>query len=88
MSERTKLDLEIEKNFRVFKSLLGRLLAEHRDRFALLRHEELIGVYDTIRDAKITGDRFFPDGLYSIQQITDEPANLGYFSHALHLGDS
>jgi hypothetical protein len=77
---------EIDKNYTFFQSKLPQLLEHHRNRFALLRHQEIVGIYDTVRDAKVTGDKFFSDGLFSIQQIEGEALNLGYFSHAVHLG--
>ena len=72
----------IEINLRFFRTLLPSLINEHRGRYALLRDETLVGVYDTVRDAKLTADRFFEDGNYSIQQITETPVNLGFYSHA------
>ncbi len=88
MSAASDLDIEIEKNLRFFKSKLSTLLENHRGRYALLRHEEIFGIYDTVRDAKITGDNFFDDGLFSIQKIIDQPSDLGFYSHAVHLGNS
>ncbi len=80
------LSAEIDKNYAYFQTRLASLLEHHRNRYALLRQQEIVGVYDTVRDAKMTGDKFFSDGLFSIQQIESEPLNLGYFSHAVHMG--
>jgi hypothetical protein len=84
----TELEREIDLNLEFFRGKLPELIAGHRDRYALLRKQEIVGIYDTIRDAKMTGDRFFPDGLFSIQKITDKSLDLGIFSHAVHLGDA
>lgn len=77
---------EIEANLQFFRTKLPELLAGHRGRYALLRRQEVVGIYDTVRDAKMTGDRFFSDGLFSIQKIEDQPVDLGFYSHAVHLG--
>jgi hypothetical protein len=83
-----KIDLtvEIDKNYAFFQSKLSQLLEHHRNRFALLRHQEIVGIYDTVRDAKMTGDKFFTDGVFSVQQIEGEPLSLGFYSHAAHMG--
>ena len=83
-----ELAREIDQNLEYFQTRLPELIADHRDRYALLRKQEIVGIYDTLRDAKMTGDRFFPDGIFSIQKITDQSRDLGIFSHAVHLGNS
>jgi hypothetical protein len=36
-------------------------------------------------DANRAGVEAFPDGIFSIQEVTDEPIDLGFWSHvALH----
>ena len=82
------LDMEIEKNYRVFRQRLGDLLETHRGKYALLRHEEIVGIYDTVRDSQMTGSRFYGDGLFSVQKIEGEPTDIGFFSHALHMASS
>jgi len=74
--------ISIEKNLRFFREHLDVLIKTDPGRYVLLRNEEIAGVYDTIRDAKLTGEKFFDDGDYSIQQITKKPVNLGFFSYA------
>ena len=75
---------EIEKNYHAFKRLLPSL-RKYENRHALMRHEEVIGIYTTARDAVLTGRTFYKDGLFSVQTITTQPVDLGYFSHAVHL---
>lgn len=79
---------EIDRNFEVLERKLPDLLRDHRNRYALMRKGEIVGIYDTIVDAKTTGDKFFDDGLFSVQKIANEPVDLGYYSHAVHLGQS
>lgn len=77
---------EIDQNLEFFQQKLPELLKDHKNRFALLHDRSISGIYDTIRDAQTAGEKLFPDKRYSIQQITDVPINLGYFSYADSLG--
>lgn len=82
------LQLEIEKNQKAFQAQIHDLVKHHRGRYALLRNEEIVGIYDTVRDAQMTGNKFFEDGLYSVQKIDPEPVNLGFYSHAMRLASA
>jgi hypothetical protein len=77
---------EIESNLQFFVGELPKLLATHRGKFALLRHGKIEGFYDTVSDAVGTGNKLFQDRIFSVQQFTDAAKDLGYFSHAVHLG--
>ncbi len=79
----SELDIEIERNLEVFKARLPSLLESQKGRYALMRHGEIVGFYDTIRDAQVTGGKFYDDGLFSVQKVTREAANLGYYSYAM-----
>jgi hypothetical protein len=85
-AEREKQQTEIESNFVFFQGKLPELLARHRDRFALIRHKEIVDFFDTARDAKAAGGKLFADRMFSVQKVTDSPLDLGIFSHAVHLG--
>ena len=74
----------VDKNFTAFLQMLPELLQSHPNKFALLRNEKVIEFFDTARDAMIHGAERFDDGLYSVQEVTDTKADLGYFSHAVH----
>jgi hypothetical protein len=76
---------EIEKNFSFFLSQLPNITQTQRGRYALLRHEEIVGFFDTALDALQAGKTAYPDGIFSIQQVTDTPINLGYYSYAVPL---
>jgi hypothetical protein len=75
---------EIERNRDFFLNELPKLLPERRGKYALLRNEKIIGFFDTPNDA-VTAARQFDDQMYSIQQVTDLPVNLGFFSYAVSL---
>jgi hypothetical protein len=80
------IQTEIDQNYAFFKQKLPDLLKDNRGRYALLHSKAVVGIYDTIRDAQTTGEKLFPDGVFSVQQITDESVDLGFFSHAGGLG--
>jgi hypothetical protein len=75
---------EVDRNYEAFKKVLGSLLAEHRDQLALMRDERIVGFFDTPREALEAGHERFPDGIFSIQDVTDEPLYLGYLTDADH----
>ncbi len=85
MSDVDQRQKAIDDNFEAFRRQLPDLLKTHAGKFALLREGGIVEYFDTARDAMIYGSKEYADGLFSIQEVTDRSANLGYFSHALHL---
>lgn len=86
MSEqRVRKQEEVDKNLAFFLKELPNIPATYRGKFAVIRQQAIIGYYDTVGDAVKAAQTAYPDELYSVQQITDLPINLGYFSHALPL---
>lgn len=86
MTERPDRRVEIDRNLEFFLRELPSLLPAFRGKFALLRHAAIVGYYDTVQDAVSAANALFPDGIYSIQQVTDSATDLGYYSHAMRLG--
>lgn len=76
---------EIDKNLKSFLSQLPKIAQTQRGRFALLRHQDIVAFFDTAVDALQAGKTAYDDGMFSIQQVTDTPVNLGYYSHAVSL---
>jgi hypothetical protein len=76
---------EVDRNFAAFRERLPTLIQLHRGKFALMRDGEVVEIYSDWTDAFRTAERFFEDGRYSIQKITDTPVDLGFFSHAVHI---
>lgn len=75
---------QAKSNYDAFKKMLPDLLKDE-NKYALLRDQELIAVYDTMADAVTTAEKMYEDGRWSIQKITERPINLGYRSRALHI---
>jgi len=75
---------QIETNYKSFEEKLPSLMASHRGKFALMRDGEIIEFFDTARDAYLAGMKLFEkDQLFSVQEVIETPADLGFFSHAL-----
>jgi hypothetical protein len=76
---------EVDRNYDVFMRMLRSLLPEHRDEYALMRDGKIVAFFVKPGDAYRTGVDNFADGIFSIQEVTDEPIDLGFWSHvALH----
>lgn len=73
--------LEVDRNYDAFMRVLGSLLPEHRDQLALMRDGQIVEFFDKPGDAYRAGVDRFPDGIFSIQEVTDEPIDLGFWSH-------
>jgi hypothetical protein len=82
---RTKQE-EVDRNFAFFQQELPQLLPGHGGKFALIRDCKITGFYDTAQDALTAGAQLYQDDLFSIQRVTEEIGDLGFFSHAMHLG--
>ena len=85
-ANRRELQKEIDGNLEAFQAHLSDLLDTDRGKYALLRHREVVGLYDTATDAQTAGRQLYRDEIFSIQKVSDEPLELGVFSHAVHLG--
>jgi hypothetical protein len=77
---------EIKQNLEYFLRELPSLLSTHHGKFALLRDKKIVGVYETAMDAVSAANSMYPDGIFSVQQITDVAADAGFYSHAMPLG--
>lgn len=73
---------EVDRNYEAFRLLLPQLITLHRGKWALLHDGKLTAVFDTSRDARVAGETFYSDAHFSIQEITMQPIDLGWFSHA------
>ena len=73
---------EVDRNYDVFTRVLGGLLAAHRDQFALMRDGAIVAFFDKPGDASRECIARYADEAFSIQEVTDEPIDLGFRSHA------
>ena len=74
--------LQVDRNYDFFQRTLATLLPDHRDEFALIRNQEIVAFFDDVGLAYREGIARFSDHIFSIQEVTDVPVDLGIFSHA------
>lgn len=79
-------DTEVDANFEAFREKLPDLIKAHQGQYVLLRHREIEGFFVDVKSAIETGMSRFSDQLFSVQEVTTKPADLGFFSHAIDLG--
>jgi hypothetical protein len=77
---------QVKRNYEAFAQKLPDLLATHRGKFALMHDAEIVEFFDTVGDAYRAGQKLFSDQDFSIQEVTDSPADLGFFSYAVRHG--
>lgn len=80
--------IEIDGNLAFFLRELPELMPLHAGKYALLRHEEVTGCYDTVADAVAAGNSLYPDRMFSVQHVSDAALNLGHYSYAVSLGNT
>lgn len=76
----------VDRNFSAFEKMLPELATNHLGKFALLRDEKVVEIFDSARDALVYARAQYSDGLYSVQEINRRVVDLGYFSHAVPVG--
>lgn len=72
---------EVDRNYDAFTRNLPGYLRDHRGHFALMKDTVVIAFFEKAGDAYQAGVERFADGIFSIQEVTDEPIDLGLFSH-------
>ena len=76
---------QVDQNYDAFVRLLASLLPDHRNQFALMRDAQIVRFFDKPGDANREGLSLYSDEIFSIQEVTDEPIDLGFWSHvAIH----
>jgi hypothetical protein len=74
---------QLQKNYDAFVKRLPELLPLHGGKFALMHEGEIVEFYDSARDAYVSGLKAYPDQNFSIQEVADRAANLGFLTYAL-----
>ena len=79
--DRARQSREVDDNYDAFQRVLAGILPAHRDEYALMREREIVGYFAKVGDAWREGLHRYSDEIFSIQEVTDEPIDLGFFSH-------
>lgn len=74
---------EVDRNYSAFKAKQPKLLPSHRGKFALMHDAQVEAFFDTFRDAFTSGRKLHSDGMFSVQEVSESPIDLGFFSHAV-----
>lgn len=82
-ASRDDIQTEVDANYKAFQKLLPDLMTTNAGQFVLMHNREIIDQFDSIGDAVKFGNEKYPDGLFSVQEITTTVSDLGYFSHAM-----
>lgn len=73
---------QVDMNYDAFQRILSTVIDAHRDQYALMRDRRIVGYFALPGDAYDHGMDRYPDGVFSIQQVTDEAIHLGFWSVA------
>jgi hypothetical protein len=74
---------EIARNYDFLQRNLARFMPDQAGRFALLSHQQVLGFFDDAFEAVQAGRRSASDGLYSVQEVTDRPVELGVYANSV-----
>lgn len=78
------LSREVDENYDFFQRHIASFLPEETGRYALLRNQTVIGFYDDPGEAAAEGAKRFNDNIFSIQEVSTAPIDLGLYSFAAH----
>jgi hypothetical protein len=79
---RDGLKAEVDRNYDFFQRNLSGFLKDRAGQYALLKSECIVGFYDGPGTAYRAGLAQFSDRLFSVQEVTDQPVELGFMSLA------
>lgn len=83
---KTNRDAEIDRNFDFFQSVVSNLLKDHAGQHAILRGQNIVSFHPSSVAALTAAYEKFPDGLFSVQEVTVTPLDLGFYSHVASIG--
>ena len=74
--------IEVDNNYKEFVKVLKNIAQSHYGQFALMKSGEIIEYFDSWQDANKAGHLSFKDEPFSIQEVTDQKVDLGFYSRA------
>lgn len=72
MPDQDEHQKQVDDNYDAFQKRLPDLLSDYRGKFALMHNGEIVELFDTHRDAYMTGLLLYKDYMFSLQEITDK----------------
>ena len=76
----SELRAEVDQNYDYFQRNLVRFKHDHEGQYALIKSASVIGFFDGSGNAFREGLARFPDRVFSVQLVTDEPDEIGLMS--------
>lgn len=83
MTGLTKQEKVVRQNYKAFKAELPWMLSAHDGEFVVIRDCKVIGFFASPSEALDFCDRNFPDGRFSIQEVTDRKAFVSPRTYAV-----
>ena len=77
------LEREVDRNYEAFLREQAALLRDHSDEWVLISSERMVSFHSDLSTALAAGRAGFGDGPFSVQQVKNEPVDLGFYSHAI-----
>ena len=81
--DRDRIQKEVDNNFEFFQSKLDELISDYDGKYALIKNQEIIGYFDKSEEALIEGKNRYPDGVFSIQEVTKQNISFGILDYAI-----
>ena len=81
MVDRERQAHEVDRNYDAFVRLLATLLPEHRDQWAPMHDARIVSIFPDVGTAYDQSRAAYGKQGFLIQEITDEPIDLGFWSH-------
>jgi len=78
---------QVDNNYVAFEALLPKIIKTHAGQFALMSSGEIVDYFDNSLAATLAGARRFGVGGFSVQEVTDQADNLGFYSYVGGAGD-
>jgi len=76
MIDQQALQAAMHQNFTALNEILPELVKTHAGMFALMRDGKIVQFFHSDNDATMSGETTFPDGIFSIFEVSDELAAL------------
>ncbi|MEM8825526.1 MAG: hypothetical protein AAGD40_01175 [Pseudomonadota bacterium] len=74
-------DVEVDRNYEAFIAMLPDLLSDHRGEYALMKDRKIVSYNASSWEALKEGKARFGKKPFSVQEVDDEPIDMGFFSH-------
>lgn len=72
---------QVDLNYEAFLEKLPELMADHAGSFVLLHNRKVIDFFRSSLEATLEGSKRFGPDDFSIQEVSDEPDHLGFYSY-------